>query len=213
MTDRIRLRKIDAAGLAGEFGARLDDSWNPWWNPEFVGGCPWGEAGGYRKWGDSTLKIGATFLEGRPSEILEFIDYAETIFWNNSGEGDEDEYSTNFGWDEVPPHLLPHVFESAKRAEAKRAWDAKDELKVRLDEIVARALPGFKNYAELEREVKAGFTPTLRDDLDPEVGALRDALDYAVNGDRCAGDERWRLAVDGSGVDTDWRPRHPEAVG
>ena len=207
MADRIRISKIDAFGLTENTGANL---WEfPWWDADWPeSGGRWGENGGYRKYGDSTLKIGRTFLEGRPSEIREFIDFAEGRFWDYYADGNEAECIDNFGWHEVPPALLPNVIRTAKEAVERRVARARDALDRKLDKIVKRLLPGFKNYTELEREVKAGFTPTLRDDIDPEFAALRDALDHAVNDLSCHGDPYWRLAVcSGGSPPIDWRSK------
>ena len=169
MNDTIRISKIDAAGITGPFGWEIvwDDQWADEWNDA---------ARGRSGYPPSNLKIGGSYLHGRPAEIKKLLSYAEETLWALEQSGDISEYFI-----EVPDNLRESTIRRAVEAGNRRISKVASALRRKLDEIT-KATTTWRTFAELVKMGRTGFIPTLAIGLHPQAAALKDAFDYAIDG-------------------------------
>jgi len=167
MNDTIRISKIDAAGITGDLGYNIvwDDQWAEVWGGENEGqNAP------------SNLKIGGSYLDGRPAEIEMLLSYAGETLWALEQSGDLEEYFCD-----VPVNLQESTIRRAVEAGNRRISKVENALRRKLDEIT-KATTTWRTFAELVKMGRTGFIPTLAIGLHPQAAALKDAFDYAIDG-------------------------------
>ena len=175
MNDTIRISKIDAAGITGHLGYELvwDNQWADVWSEDERHDFP------------SNLKIGGSYLDGRPAEIKTLLSYASEALWQLEKSDDIYEYFCD-----VPVNLQESTIRRAVEAGNRRIAKVENLLRRKLDEIT-KATTAWRTFAELVEmgrdrykrgQKDGGFIPTLRVGLHPQAAALKDAFDYAIRG-------------------------------